>query len=255
MKKNQENTLLNTPIDKLGLGPLVGRWFTQTECGQPLQIPAMTIAQFFKANNRFVGVGEKFVCSNQGDLGFTQSTSFKKLRTFFLDAGFSHKDWVMLLPKSNRKYRFSLLSKEQIMTLPFYQICGLKHNTPSFEALAGILVGPANDGRNAKQLQVSVRELLTITRAHLHQVFFGGEQPMDYGEVQTLIQLVHTAQKKLQMLGFSAKDGPFMSVSFKRENSPVRFMKIIRNQGEQVLLFPEKGERKIPLRVAKATGT
>lgn len=107
-----------------------------------------------------------------------------KLREFLLEKGFTSIDWMMLIPKKtvgNRNFDdFSVLSKEQILTLPIQTICPGK----------------------------TTRDMDYITVKDVLKMDIDRPTPGDF-----------VLQRKLRELGFSYDDGDIMTFVDSKDKS------------------------------------
>lgn len=113
-----------------------------------------------------------------------KSGKWNNLRDFLIERGFTSKDWMMLIPKKivgSRNFDdFSVLSKEQILTLPIQTVC---------------------PGKTTRDMDyVTVKDVLKMD--------VDRPTPGDF-----------ILQKKLKELGFTYDDGDIMTLINTKEKS------------------------------------
>jgi hypothetical protein len=120
----------------------------------------------------------------------------------------------MLPVKSNHQKQLGMfmapLTTSGLMSEPLVSVYKTKLNSEGFKILISLFP-------TTKEL-VTIGEVLTLTEERLAEVtgtFRNWKIP--YTDVQAFRVFVRNLQQKLKGLGFSTKDGPFLSISFKCE--------------------------------------
>lgn len=217
----EHDTLLITPMNKLGLGTRFNSHFFYSKRDIMKQEEVLTLGEFLKLNTQPLVGKESFIVWKSEDArkkiwnpdNFTVvSDAFKKLKSFLLENNFDYNDWVMLLPTtedSHHRFRFKyeLLSKERFSELWIHRITGIKVNDRPYKNLWWI-INPHSDGKdNFLKPLITVRQVLQLDTNILFQ---------DNGPTWHSHQLksIPKIQEKLRAYGFSEEDGPFMSFKF-----------------------------------------
>ncbi len=192
------------------------RWFTRDGGGGNVPLDSIpTLRQFIAANSLPLKNTDLFVLGDGSKTFSKQSASFAKLRKLLLISGFTTKDWIVLAnTRQLRLFSMQILkSRHNIIEIPFFLACNLKCKSATYLHLAVLCEAKVKDIHS-----VSVARLLLVTQYEVNAIT-GTSHPwnMDYDEVQCLRRVILSAKRKLRTLGFTEDDGPFMSISFKKE--------------------------------------
>lgn len=188
----------------------------------------MTTQEVFNANQSLKANKEVIKCFKDADGNsrgsfIKDSKKWRALRNVLLENGFTHKDWLMLLPETgNPKYfDISLLSKTQLMKLPFRQVCEMKPSGLAYCALADFIHpetnGTVHQNREDHEefLNIAVHELLKIGYEEAEKIINAqGTFGMNSKDAITFRKALYLAQEKLVKYGFTMDDGSFMKAYF-----------------------------------------
>lgn len=214
-KTSAKDVLLNTRMDLLGLGGAFNHYFLRFPHNNPRYTPkepAITLAEFFKLNQKFLtGAMQRFVCNADGD-GFTlQSASFQKFKRFLVLNGFTHEDWIMLDVRNRQGALFPFLSteKQNVLSKRFITLNLVKPKSAVFDMLMkGFTEKVPEDITIADILNFSQEVIDGITGIR-------GDWKYDYAQIQAFRAFIKKLQEKLSKIGLTTEDGALMRVSFK----------------------------------------
>ena len=112
----QKQRLLRTPVSGLTLCETVTNYFLWDGAGHRNGI---SLQGFFNLNQTILEKEERFIVAADGRRGFSVSSdTWKIFRRFLIDAGFTHKDWMMLLPVIMGQNDYHSLGREQLAKVP-----------------------------------------------------------------------------------------------------------------------------------------
>ncbi len=216
-KEYQKQVLLETRMTDLGLGGSFGNYFLRfprnNKRMSPYE-PAITLAEFLNRNQKLLRKPmDRFSCDAEGD-GFTlQSVAFKKLKVFLLEHGFSATDWIMLKgsQKQGNLFPFSFDNKTEIGALRIVTLGLIKQKTGTFQLLLEMVP-------DVEPELLTINDVLRITSEDI-EVITGVPKSwaIPYERVQALRIVITKLQEKLQKMGLTPDDGPFMNISFKKQ--------------------------------------
>ena len=225
MKKLSKTALLGLPMNQLGLGGLVNNHFFKPKYMKQEEV--ITLSEFISCNSGLKINEDSFLCSKNEDLkervpsldyGFKKgSKSWKKIKTVLLENGFTHKEWILLLPDIKTAKgmfpNFALLKKDVLLDLPICKVTNIKESGEPYERLKDFFF--KNEG-TTRYISVSVRDIIMLD--------IKGAQSI-YGVEKTLISI----KKKLTEYGFTGKDGPFMKLNFSKLESESDYIEDLIN--------------------------
>ena len=203
--------LLNTPMNKLGLGGVFNSWFFRPK--KMTQDQVITLKEFIALNPFMKVNGERFTCWRDNDLqkylsyGFAkESASWIKLKEFLIMKGFTFKEWIMLLPniKTNKGYvpDYKLLGKKILVDMPVCKITDVKPNCDPFRQISSATFGAERNHNDPFQLKV--KDILRWTAAEINTEFPSSEK--NRAVRNTFLSI----QGRLRHLGFGEKDSVVM---------------------------------------------
>ncbi len=222
----KKNTLLNTPMNKLGLGGALNNWFSYY--GREKQDEVLTLGEFIKLNSDLKTQSETFrVWKNEDGLlyklqkiGFEKdSISWKKIYDFLINNGFAYKDWIQLLPNIQTPRgmcpNFALLDKKTLMTIPVHKIVDIKRS--------------CNPYKRIQSYMEKWDEVLTVSDLLLGLSTEQVEYLAKHGDTENAMGRI---QKKLKDYGFTAKDGDLMkSKLLPEDRTTINYVKDLQNEG------------------------
>lgn len=220
--KFSQEELLEKRMTELGLGGAFNNWFLRFPRNNPRLTPyepAITLKEFFKRNQKFLSCAtDRFSCNVNGEGFSLQSASFQKLKRFLIEHGFTQDDWLMLGSRNRQGslFPFSFNKKSEILTLGFVTWNIIKPRSQAFQLLIQAL--PKMDVES-----ITAAHILALSQDDIEEVT--GTRSfwkLSYDQVQGFRVFITKLQQKFAMCGFTAQDGPFMNISFKKE-------KLVRN--------------------------
>jgi hypothetical protein len=235
MSETEQNKrkLLQTPMNELKMNYIILKWFQVDVVGN--KSLAMTLQEFFNANQALLGYTERFIINKKGELGFIEgSQAWKELKKVLLSFGFTHHDWIMLLPKVGNDYLWEMLDKDQRVMIPFTNVCVINSKGETARYLGRILSKKGKD-----LFKISIAQLLETTREDIYTGFFIEDEAKRV-TVRTPIQIrdlwrcFERIQKTFRAHGFVEGDGEFMRINFlKKGFSPNNLMGALTRMGKQ----------------------
>jgi hypothetical protein len=209
---NKKETILNMPMNMLGLGGAFNRWFFQRRMQQS---DVITLKEFIALNDKLLATDESFITWRDSEThkilryGFSRKyESWKKLKSFLILSGFSYKDWILLIPETEKSFDYSVLDKKILIKQPVWKICGVKPSCVPMECIASMF------GDEDRPEKINIGQILELT------LEVAQEKSIDYYINPTL----NLIQNKLKAYGFNKKDGPFMNFFWKETKSEKDFV-------------------------------
>ena len=200
--KERKKSLLETQMNKLGLGRCFDKYFLDDTEKKYLvdnafrrmgQRDVLTLQEFIDMNpspkeNKFLKTRKEEFKNGRESLLDGETKNFSKLINFLKEYGFSHQDWVGVSPEKIKPHLDSS-TKEELIELPAIDVLGIYEGCHPAKAL----------GEYFKKYQkdISIKDLLQLTDEATSNM-------MDV--MQTLQRL----QRRLRRLGFTDEDGIFM---------------------------------------------
>lgn len=224
---NKKKQLLNSQMNRLGFKGAFNNYFEDNNSFRKQQrIPqeqVITLQEFFDLNKSLVFTNDFFICSKVDRKNpmiiKLDSVVYKKFKQFLIDNGFTHQDWINLLPKTKRlqgglTFDLSLLSKEQVLGCSIESATGINVSSHFYRRLFQVIKNTELERPYCNRL--TVRELLQITDTQIDEVFghkysFGDHKGDTRRSFENTFGLI---QKKLFGFGFTKEDGNFMKKVF-----------------------------------------
>ncbi|MBP9821578.1 MAG: hypothetical protein KBC98_01700 [Candidatus Pacebacteria bacterium] len=210
MIKDKE-TLLETPMNRLGLGNVFNKYFLQQTMRQD---QVFTVNQFFEANKSIrQAITRGIVCvSTSTTIPFRKrfikrsSKPFQVFLEFLTSHGFTSRDWIMLLPKGVAgRLDYGKLSHEQLKTLPVFQVTYVTATGRPMKWIAAAFFG---DERQSSS--ISVQEILMLNQKDVFKKI--SKKGKEYYSVLYTFSVI---QKKLVEYGFGTQYA-FMKIDFSK---------------------------------------
>lgn len=209
----KKEILLSTTLENLGVKGLVSK--AKIKYWQKDNQSFPTLKEFIEANNSILLKQE----ARFNLYGIAvQSLAWKDLKNFLINEGFTSKDFIMLCPKKKvglgNSYDLATLSKEQIKNLTIGEIFHSIHTSSRYgdnDALK--LLGNMylhNFSPNVDEYPKEpylIKNLLNVFNVDNPNILF------KYSDRRGFVSLAGI-QKALKKLGFTEKDGYFMSMIF-----------------------------------------
>ncbi len=218
----QKQRLLRTPVSGLTLCETVTNYFLWDGAGHRNGI---SLQGFFNLNQTILEKEERFIVAADGRRGFSVSSdTWKIFRRFLIDAGFTHKDWMMLLPVIMGQNDYHSLGREQLAKVPLKLLYRFRPQSDTFQHLTAVITKRSwdslSDAEKDAMLTVPVGKLLQITIDDVRAGFFftgtfKKRHMISLEQAKGMIVML----KKIQMLlireyRFDQTCGPFMLIDF-----------------------------------------
>ena len=201
-----KNPLLETPMNKLGLGRCFDRYFLDESeknyfvdgvSRRMNQKDVLTLQEFIALNptpkeNKFLKT-RKIEFKNDKNYFLDAGTeSFLKLVAFLEEAGFNHQDWIGVSHKK-RQPVLANMTKRQIMELPAIEILGIYESCSPAKKLEEYF--------KKCQKDISIKDIMQLTDESV-SLF-----------MMEILSTLQRLQRRLRRFGFRDGDGPFMEAS------------------------------------------
>ena len=217
-------------------GEIISKWFVKDLLKRPLdQSKIFTLEEFFEANRTLIGSNDLLVCNKNNEKILGQGcTSYKLLMLLLLKLGFTHTDWIMLLPRDVVQFQkyVKTLSKEEQKKLPYVKVCGMKQNSLVTWAIDLYLKKKFED----KCLDgiITLEHFLSLNHDDMLALSLEKNHPAEM--VHSIRASFKIAKAKLTELGFG-KEEPFMTL-YQPGMKMTRTTVINQALNHQLSLFP-----------------
>lgn len=207
-KPSQENKnpLLDSPMNKLGLGRCFDRYFLDESdknyfvngvSRRMNQKDVLTLREFIDLNpspreNKFLKTRKDDFKNGKNYFLDSGTESFLKLINFLEEAGFNHQDWIGVSHKK-RQPVLENMTKREILALPAIEVLGIYESCSPAKILEKYF--------KKYQKDISIKDIIQLT-----------DEQISLHLMETLSTL-QRLQRRLRRFGFRDSDGPFMEAS------------------------------------------
>lgn len=221
--QQEKERLRDTQMHKLGFGHAFNRYFCLTyskKCKERKYGSSITLATFFKLNvgrvNRRGYNKSPFVCreDNKGPYLYANASIFRQFLGFLKKKGFNGDDWSFLStapPPQLNMFPFATLSGKALYGVAITSwMKRMSKKAEVFQTLKEVV--KPEDGI------ITTHQLLSVTKEAIEAVIGTvGTWKKGYDHIQGFRWFIIRLQERLKEKGLNEKDGPFMTVSLKRE--------------------------------------
>ncbi len=209
--KFSKEQFLEKRMTELGFGEGVNKNFAFDVLKKPIEYDdILTLREFILLNCKVLKRSQLLVCNKKGQAMMALSSPHGKIiQDFLAKNNFDKHDWPLLAShtKSREHRDLALIDKEVLKQLSFVDVCQMKKSSETTRCIDKILeLRKRPEDKNP----LSLENFLQISKEQFSWVYFNRMYPFEV-LIKLSASFIRT-QKKLEKLGFTETDGPFMAI-------------------------------------------